>query len=90
MKKWIVILFLISIISCVHSDGQQQANKKKREELKVDTKILQSLDDSLTKTGDHQYYEKYIIKIDEMINKYPEQKKELKRVKKSMVEIYEY
>jgi len=90
MKKWIGILFLISIIGCINSGKQQELNEKEKEELIMDTKILKSYNDSLIKTGDYQYYDKYIKKIDEMIKKYPDQKKELKRVKKSMEEIYEY
>jgi hypothetical protein len=90
MKRLIGILFLISIIGCINSGEQQQLNEKEKEELIMDTKILKSFNDSLIKTSDFQYYDKYILKIDEMIKKYPNQKKELQRVKKSMEEIYEY
>jgi PAS domain-containing protein len=56
-------------------------------DLKADTEILQSLHDSLNNTGDYQYYEKYIIKIDEMIIKYPKEK-HLLQTRDQMKEIY--
>lgn len=88
MKKWIIILSVISIIGCTQSGEQKKINKKEKEELRIETRILKSLNDSLNSTGDYQYYEKYITKINEMIKKYPDQKQLLK-VRESMKEIYE-
>lgn len=88
MKKYIIILSLISIIGCVQSGEQKKIDNKGKEELVIDTRILKSLNDSLNSTGDYQYYEKYITKINEMIKKYPDQKQLLK-VRESMKEIYE-
>ena len=89
MKKSIYILSIISIIGCTQHENSKQLNKKDKEELMIDTKILKSLDDSLSKTGDLQYYVKYMFKIDEMIKKYPDSyRKNLLRVKESMKEIY--
>lgn len=88
MKKYIIILSLISIIGCVESREQKKIDNKGKEELVIDTRILKSLNDSLNSTGDYQYYEKYITKINEMINKYPDQKQLLK-VRESMKEIHE-
>ncbi len=88
MKKWIIILSVISIIGCAQSGGQKRLNEKEKEELRIDTRVLKSLNDSLNSTGDYQYYEKYITKINEMIKKYPDQKQLLK-VRGSMKEIYE-
>ena len=86
MKKYILILSILSILGCSLNGGQKRLNEK--EELRIDTKILKSLNDSLNNTGDYRYYEKYILKIDEMIKKYPEQKQLLK-VRESMKEIYD-
>jgi len=88
MKKWIIILSVISIIGCTQSGGQKRLNEKEKEELRIDTRMLKSLNDSLNSTGDYQYYEKYITKINEMIKKFPAQKQLLK-VRESMKEIYE-
>lgn len=88
MKKYIIILSLISIIGCGQSREQKKIDNKGKEELVIDTRILKSLNDSLNSTGDYQYYEKYITKINEMINKYPDQKQLLK-VRESMKEIHE-
>ncbi len=89
MKKWIIILFVISIIGCSQFGVQKNLNEKEKEELKIDTKVLKSLHDSLNSTGDYKYYEKYITKINEMIKKYPSQKKQLLMVRESMKEICE-
>ncbi len=88
MKKCIIILSLISIIGCAQPGEQKKIDNNGREELMIDTRILKSLNDSLNSTGDYQYYEKYITKINEMIKKYPDQKQLLK-VRESMKEIYE-
>ena len=88
MKKYIIFLSIISIIGCAQNRAQKISNEKEGEELKIDTEILKSLNDSLNNTGDYQYYEKYIHKIDEMIKKYPEQK-QLLEVRKSMKDIFE-
>lgn len=88
MKKYILILSIISILGCTQNGIQKRLIEKENDELKIDTEILKSLNDSLNKTGDYRYYEKYILKIDEMITKYPEQKQLLK-VKESMEEIFE-
>ncbi len=88
MKKYIIILSVISVMGCTQIGGQKRINKKEKKELIIDTRILKNLNDSLNITGDYQYYEKYINKIDEMIKKYPEQKKDLLKVKESMEEIY--
>ena len=88
MKKYILILSILSILGCSPNGGQKRLNKKEKEELRIDTKMLKSLNDSLNNTGDYRYYEKYILKIDEMIKKYPEQKQLLK-VRESMKEIYD-
>ncbi len=89
MKKWIIILSVISIIGCSQFGEQKRLNEKEKEELKIDTKVLKSLHDSLNSTGDYQYYEKYINKINEMIKKYPSQQKQLIMVRESMKEICE-
>ncbi len=88
MKRCIIILSLISIIGCAQPGEQKKIDNKGKEELMIDTRILKSLNDSLNNTGDYQYYEKYITKINEMIKKYPDQKQLLK-VRESMKEIYE-
>lgn len=88
MKKCIIILSVILIISCAQSGGQKKINEKEKEELRINTEILKSLNDSLNNTGDYQYFEKYLIKINEMIKKYPEQK-QLLQVRESMKEIFE-
>lgn len=88
MKKGILILSVISIFGCTQSGEQKKIDNKGKEELMIDTRILKSLNDSLNSTGDYQYYEKYIAKINEMIIKYPDQK-QLLNVRESMKEIYE-
>ena len=87
MKKYIFIFSIISIVGCAQN-GNQKINEKEKEELRIDTEILKSLNDSINSTGDFKYYDRYILKIDEMIKKYPDQKKELLKVKESMQEIY--
>ncbi len=88
MKKWIIILSLVSIIGCAQSGDQKNLSEKEKVELMNDTRVLKLLNDSLNSTGDYQYYEKYIDKINEMIKKYPNQK-QLFKVRESMKEIYE-
>lgn len=88
MTKYIFILSLILIIGCTRNGATQNKNEKQTEELKADTKVLKSLHDSLNTTGDYQYYNKYILKIDEMIKKYPEQK-QLTKVRDQMKKIFE-
>lgn len=88
MKKYIIIISLLLIIGCSQCGEQKKISEREKKELSIDTKVLEALNDSLNSTGDYQYYEKYIIKIDEMIEKYPKQKQLLK-VKESMTEIYE-
>jgi hypothetical protein len=75
------------MFSCTEHENQKQLNKKEREDLRIDTKILKSFQDSLNSTGDYRYYEKYILKIDEMIKKYPEERG-LLQVKESVKEIF--
>lgn len=91
MKKWIyIILFIISIIGCTQHDNKKQLGEKDREELIMDSKILNSFQDSLNTTGNFEYYKKYMLKIDEMIKKYPDPYREnYLKVKESMKEIYE-
>ena len=88
MKKCIIIFSVISIIGCTQPGEQKKIDNKGKEELMFDTRILKSINDSLNSTGDYQYYEKYITKINEMIKKYPDQKQLLK-IRESMKEIYE-
>lgn len=88
MKKCVYLSLVFLIVGCTHKDGNQnQLKEKNKEELKIDTKILKSLNDSLNTTGDHKYLNKYIHKIDEMIKKYPNQT-ELVKVKENMIEIF--
>lgn len=89
MKKCIYILSIISIIGCTQHENKKQISKKDNEELIKDSKILNSFQDSLNSTGDYRYYEKYMLKIDEMIKKYPDPYREnYLKVKESMKEIY--
>jgi len=89
MKKCIYILSIISIIGCAQHKNKKQLDEKDKEQLIIDTRILKLLDDSLYKTGDFQYYEKYMLKIDEMIKKYPDPyQKNFLKVKESMKETY--
>ena len=89
MKKCIYILSIFSIIGCTQHENKNQLSEKARKELIMDSKILNSLDDSLYKTNDYRYYEKYMLKIDEMIKKYPDPYQEnYLKVKESKKEIY--
>ncbi|MFA6950912.1 MAG: hypothetical protein WCQ70_09520 [Lentimicrobiaceae bacterium] len=89
MKKCIYILFIISIISCTQHENKKQLGKKDKDELIMDSKILNSFQDSLNATGNIEYYTKYMLKIDEMIKKYPDPyRKNYLKVRKSMKEIY--
>ena len=89
MKKYILILFTISIISCTQHENKKQLGKKDREELIMDSKILNSFQDSLNATGNFEYYKKYMLKIDEMIKKYPDPYREnYLKVRESMIEIF--
>jgi hypothetical protein len=89
MKKCIYILSIISIIGCSRHENTKQLGKKDREELIIDSKILNSFQDSLNATGNFEYYKKYMLKIDEMIKKYPDPYREnYLKVRESMKEIY--
>jgi hypothetical protein len=89
MKKYIFILFTISIIGCTQHENKIQLGKKDREELIMDSKILNSFQDSLNATGNFEYYKKYMLKIDEMIKKYPDPYRgNYLKVRESMKEIY--
>jgi len=90
MKKCIYLFLIFLVIGCTHQEGtHKQLTQKNKEELKADTKILKSLNDSLNHTGNRQYYIKYINKIDEMIKKYPDPyRKNYLKVRESMIEIY--
>jgi len=89
MKKIIYILSIISIIACTQHENQKQLSKKDRIELIMDSKILNSFQDSLNATGNLGYYKKYMLKIDEMIKKYPDPyRKNYLKVRESMIEIY--
>ena len=89
MKKYIYLLSIISIIGCTQHENKNQLGEKGREELIFDSKILNSFEDSLIATGNIEYYEKYMLKIDEMIKKYPDPyRKNYIEVKKSMEYIY--
>lgn len=89
MKKCIYILSIISIIGCTQHESKKQLGKKEREELIIDTRMMKSLQDSLNATGNFDYYKKYMLKIDEMIKKYPDPYREnFLKVKESMQEIY--
>lgn len=89
MKKYIYVFYIISIISCTQNEDKKQLSQMDKAQLIIDTKILKSFEDSLNKTGDFQYHEKYLLKIDEMIKKYPDPyRKNFLKVKVSRVEIY--
>lgn len=85
---FIFTLIIIFISSCIQEKTKVKLNEKEKEQLRIDTQILKSLNDSLNITGDIKYYDKYIHKINEMIIKYPDQK-QLVEVKKNMMEIFE-
>lgn len=76
MNKYIILFLLVFSIGCTHRENQKQRNEntKEREKLIADTRILKSLNDSFNNTGDYLYMKKYIIKIDEMIKEFPDQK----------------
>lgn len=89
MNKYIFIFLIFSVIGCTHHDDKKQLNMKEQEELRSDTKLLKSLNDSLNSTGDDQYYKKYMLKIDEMINKYPDPYREnYIKVRENMKDIF--
>lgn len=77
------------MFSCSQHENKNQLSEKDRKELIMDTKILKSFNDSLNSTGDDQYYKKYMLKIDEMIKKYPDPYRENHiKVRESMKEIF--
>lgn len=79
----IVILF---IFSCTNQHIQHD-NKAGNKELQKETQSLKALHDSFNRTGDYNYMTKYILKIDELIKKYPNQKG-FKQTKKMMIEMF--
>lgn len=86
MKQYIYILSIISIIGCVKHENKKQLDK---EELMMDSKILNSFQDSLNASGNFEYFKKYLLKIDEMIKKYPDPYREnYLKVKENIKEIY--
>jgi hypothetical protein len=90
MKKCIYLFLIFLVIGCTHQEGtHKQLTQKNKEELKADTKILNSFQDSLNATGNLGYYKKYMLKIDEMIKKYPDPyRKNYLKIRESMIEIY--
>lgn len=89
MKKYIYMSLVFFIISCTYPANSKSLNKKEKEQLRIDTKILKSLDDSLYITGNHQYYNRYMIKINEMIKKYPNPyQKGFKQVRENMIKLF--
>lgn len=87
MRNCIYLSLLLLVVGCSYKGNQKHLSKNENEELRIDTKMLKSLDDSFYTTGDYQYYDKYIIKINEMIKKYPDQKGLIK-VRENMIEIF--
>jgi hypothetical protein len=87
--KIIMYLFIaLSTLSCINKSKQTQGFDEKRQgELKIETKLLKQLNDSLNQTGNEKYLTKYLKLIDSMIKKYPEQQG-LVQVKNQMLEIF--
>jgi hypothetical protein len=89
MKKYIYILSIISIIGCTQHEYNKHLSSDDKEELIMDSKILNSFQDSLNATGNCEYYKKYMLKINEMIKKYPDPYQEnYIKVRESMKKIY--
>ena len=89
MKKYIYAPLVFLIIGCSHPANSISLSKVEKEELRIDTKILKSLDDSLNMTGDKQYYNKFMMKIDVMIKKYPNPyQKGFIQVRENMIKIF--
>lgn len=89
MKKYIFTLLIFSVIGCTRHENKNKLSEKDRNELIMDSKILNSFQDSLNTTGDDQYYIKYMLKIDEMIKKYPDPYRENHiKVRESMKDIF--
>jgi len=95
MKKYIYAPLVFLIMGCSHPVNSKSLKKEEclkkeeKEQLRIDTKVLKSLDDSLNMTGDKQYYNKFMIKIDVMIKKYPNPyQKGFIQVRENMIKIF--
>lgn len=89
MRKLLFLLSVFLLISCNPYGNNESLSPEKQEEFKLDTKELFDLQDSLNRTGDMKYYDKYMLCIDTMIKKYPGQRS-LVKLKKHMQHIFEY
>ena len=87
MKKYIGILLVFLFLGCLQIRKENKLSNKQKEELKIETKNLMKLHDSINTTGDIKYYHKYMKKLNEMIKKYPDDNN-LLMVKKQMEEIF--
>lgn len=87
--KIIMFLFIIlTTISCTNKSKQSQViDEKRQSELKIETQSLKQFQISFNQTGNYEYMTSYILKIDSMIKKYPEQKG-LVQARKEMFEMY--
>lgn len=88
MKKIIYLFIALLALSCNNKSQQSHVvNEKKRSELIIETQSLKQLQISFNQTGNYEYMTKFIMKIDSMIKKYPEQKG-LVQVRKNMFEMF--
>ncbi|MEA4851555.1 MAG: hypothetical protein VB126_08910 [Paludibacter sp.] len=85
MKKIIYLFIALLALSC--NSKPHIVDNEKRSELAIETQSLKQLQISFNQTGNYEYMTKFILKIDSMIKKYPEQKG-LVQVRKEMFEMY--
>jgi hypothetical protein len=82
------LFIILTTLSCMNKSNQTQViDEKRQSELKIETQSLKQLQISFNQTGNYEYMTKFILKIDSMIKKYPEQKG-LVKVRKEMFEMY--
>ena len=75
MKKNIFLFIIIAAFTgCNYNRNQKKLNNEEREKLKIETQSLKSLNDSFNQTGDYGYMKKYILKVNQMIIEFPDQK----------------
>lgn len=88
MKKNIFLfMIIVAFTACTYNASQRQLNKKDREKLRIDTHVLKSLNDSFNQTGDYKYMKKYMLKVNQMIIEFPDEKG-LVDVRDNFIKIY--
>jgi hypothetical protein len=94
MKKMIILIFVILVtwLSCNKSNNSHQISKQndslnQKSNIKRETEELFTLHEAFRRTGDYKLLDKYVLKLDSMIKKYPNNTG-FKQVKEQTLEMF--